>query len=229
MTESANPAATVHTIGKAKGFGLALLGALVRRWQLTLQYEGAQRLGEVLRNSPTGLVVLLWHNRLFPCIGALQHLALGGRRIHALVSASRDGAVLAHFLEAEGLFPVRGSSSRRGAVAARELLRLLERGDHVAITMDGPRGPRYHAHPGAAWLVQQTGAPVCLVGAECETCHELSSWDRFIVPVPFSRVRIVLDHYNLDALCPGRGQRDALREAIQHKLRRLTRDTHRRA
>ena len=228
MAESANPEAMIHTVGGAKRLAYGLLGALVRRWQRTLRYAGEQEFGRLLRESPTGMLVLCWHNRLFPCIGALQRVELGGHRIHALVSASRDGAVLSHFLEAQGLYPVRGSSSRRGAVAARELLKLLAQGHHVAITVDGPRGPRYQAQPGAAWLVRQTGAPVCFVSAECESCRELASWDRFIVPRPFSRVRIVTDHHAPDDLPSRRDQQDALRESIQQKLRALTRDTHRR-
>src|SRR5213075_2734928 len=78
----------------------------------------------------------------------------------ALVSASKDGALLSGILEAFGVQPVRGSSSRRGAQALVELTSWAERGYDLAITPDGPRGPRYQVQPGAIALAQLTGRPL---------------------------------------------------------------------
>jgi hypothetical protein len=229
MTGTANPSVEIHEVGGFKRSALSLLGYSVRRWQRTLRYEGVEDLARAIHAPGSGSIFLLWHNRLFSTIGAIQQVDMGGRRLVALVSASRDGAQLSHFLEAVGIQTVRGSSSRRGAVAARELLKLLNAGDHIAITVDGPRGPCYQAQAGAALLVQMTGAPICCLGAESESCLELKSWDRFIVPRPFSRVKIKLDRFHAPRREKGREHREAIQALIQEKLTSLTRDSHREA
>lgn len=230
MSESANPDKRIYTVEGSKRILLHAFGRFVHRWQDTLRYEGIGALGHIARDIPTGMLFLFWHNRLFPAIGVWnQIMATSDRRIYGLVSASRDGARLAYFLEGLGIGTIRGSSSRRGAVATRELLKILKEGHHVAITVDGPRGPCYRAQAGAALLLQRTGAPVCFIGCEVESCRTLRSWDRFIVPLPFSRVKIKLDRPPLPPLQGGREQRQAIQAFIQQKLSSLTEDTHRRA
>lgn len=229
MSGTANSSVNIHEVGGFKKTALNLLGHTVRRWQRTCHYEGLESIAEAVHAHRSGSLFLLWHNRLFPAIGAIQQVDMRDRRMVALVSASRDGAQLSHFLEGVGIQPVRGSSSRRGAVATRELLKLLSAGDHIAITVDGPRGPCYRAQAGAALLVQMTGAPICCIGAESETCLELRSWDRFIVPKPFSRVKIKLDRFHVPRLEKGRQQREAIQALIQEKLTGLTEDSHREA
>jgi lysophospholipid acyltransferase (LPLAT)-like uncharacterized protein len=227
MTRTANSSVEIHEVGGFKKSALNLLGHTVRRWQRTFRYDGVEELAEAVHAQRSGSLFLLWHNRLFPCLGAIQQVDMRNRRMVALVSASRDGAQLSHFLAAVGIQTVRGSSSRRGAVAARELLKLLNAGDHIAITVDGPRGPCYQAQAGAALLVQLTGAPICCLGAEAENGLELKSWDRFIVPRPFSRVKIKLDRFRAPIAEKGKQQREAIQALIQEKLTGLTGDSHR--
>jgi len=215
MTETATVPSKIHRVSGLSHALLMLLGRLVRAWQHSLRYEGLEHFRRLVGESPQGSLLLLWHNRLFPCVGGLMSAGMGSRRIHALVSASRDGAQLAHFLEAQGLSVVRGSSSRRGAVAAKQLLQLLAAGHHVAITVDGPRGPRYSPQPGAAQLAQNG--------------RELRSWDQFLGPAPFSRVKIKAERHALPAGLHGREQRAAIQQLIGDRLTRLTRDSHRSA
>lgn len=218
--ESSSP---VYEVAGFSGAVLGWLGRSVARWQGTLRYTGSEAFLPVFHGNAPGTLILLWHNRLFPCIGALKHCGMGDRRCYALVSASRDGAQLSSFLRGQGIEPVRGSSSRRGAVAARELLRILKQGHHVAITVDGPRGPCYQSQPGAGLLASMTGAPIMFLSAEVEHCWTLPSWDRFIIPHPFSRVRVMANHYTAGIEL----DRRALHTLIQQQLGQLTRDTHR--
>ena len=85
---------------------------------------------------------------------------------------------------------MRGSSSRLGREAATALVEVLRSGDDVGITPDGPRGPCYEVKPGAIIVTRRTRAPMLLVGGEFSSAWRLGSWDRFYVPVPFSRVRM---------------------------------------
>lgn len=204
---------------------MGLLGWTVRRWQASLTYEGLEAGRDHFRRSPHGSLILIWHNRLLPGIGALREIGMADGRLCGLVSASRDGGKLSAFMRSLGIEPVRGSSSRRGSHAARQLTRLLRRGNHVAITMDGPRGPCYCAHAGAAALWQLTRVPVCLAGVEVEEARELNSWDRFLLPLPGSRVRLLLRHIPQP---PVEGtEREGVRLFLEQELRRLTPDRHR--
>jgi len=114
------------------------------------------------------------------------------RPLAALVSASRDGAMLAAILAAFGVDVVRGSTSRRGPQALLELTSRAELGFDVAVTPDGPRGPRYIVQMGVIALAQLTGSPIIPVTSETYPKICLKSWDRFQVPLPFSVCRITL-------------------------------------
>ncbi|HKJ91036.1 MAG TPA: DUF374 domain-containing protein [Oceanipulchritudo sp.] len=229
MNDTANLPFRINEVSGPQRRVIGSLGRLVKNWQKTLTYSNLEGLQALLDSGQKGAIFLLWHNRIFPVLGAFKQIPETDFVIHALVSASRDGARLSHFLEAQGLRTVRGSSSRRAAAATRELLRILNAGEHVAITVDGPRGPCYRAQAGAALLVQATGAPVYFLGAESETCRELDSWDRFLVPAPWSRVRLTMDKLTLPTVLGGREQRREIQARIQAKLAGITFDLHREA
>jgi lysophospholipid acyltransferase (LPLAT)-like uncharacterized protein len=147
-----------------------------------------------------------------------------GRQLAAMVSASRDGGMLARILDHFGVQPVRGSSSRRGPQALLELTSWAERGYDLAISPDGPRGPRYIVQDGVIALAQLTGLPVVPVTYCLSWKYCLRSWDRFQVPLPFTRCEWQLgDPIDVprDVTEP---QREALRLRLEHSLHRLTQD-----
>ena len=226
MSETANRSNKVHEVVGFKRLVLSLLARLMRWWLGTLQYDIPAHLSHIFQDHPDGFLILLWHNRLFPGVGALQNTDIEGHKLHALVSASRDGAQLSQFLRTLDIHPIRGSSSRRASTAARQLVNTLHCGNTVAITVDGPRGPRYEAQQGAALLMQTTGVPAYLIGVECEACWELPSWDRFILPLPFSRVKIKVDRFAPADPRGGKDGRKAIQRLIQERLSSLTDDSH---
>lgn len=132
-----------------------------------------------------------WHNRIFVLPICFKRLR-NRQRLTVLTSASRDGALLAQIVQNFGLGAVRGSSSRRGATAIRELQAVMESGSDVIITPDGPRGPRYELSPGIIYLAHKTGARVFRIQVDYSRFWELKSWDRFRVPKPFSKVVVTL-------------------------------------
>jgi lysophospholipid acyltransferase (LPLAT)-like uncharacterized protein len=229
MTE-ATTSESINQVTGARKWGALALGKLVHYWQESLTYVGLDAIKETLAlGSGEGQVIVLWHNRLLPVIGALR--AAGGphKQIYGLVSASKDGALLSVFLQQQGIRPIRGSSSRRGAVAARELIKGLRKGNSVAITVDGPRGPRYKVQAGALSILKATGAPIVLVGAEAENATRLNSWDQFMIPRPFSRVHVFCHRYpSLPEEAGGQGKdgRERARLWLEQELTTLTRDRH---
>src|ERR1044071_3246116 len=114
------------------------------------------------------------------------------RGIAAMVSASKDGGFLTAILECFKVKPVRGSSSLRGSQALLELTSWAERGYDLAITPDGPRGPRYVVQEGVMTLAQLTGLPIVPFSFSAHWKICLKSWDGFQVPLPFSRVDLSL-------------------------------------
>jgi len=177
---------------------------------------------------PAGQAIYcIWHNRLALCM--TEYYGYPRRRnqaagLAALVSASKDGAFLAAILECFGVQPVRGSSSRRGPQALRELTSWAERGYDLAITPDGPRGPCYIVQEGVVLLAQITGLPVMPASYHLSRKIRAKSWDRFQVPLPFARCEMV---FGKPVRVPREAsdvEREALRKQLEAELRAITRD-----
>ncbi|MGI4757984.1 MAG: lysophospholipid acyltransferase family protein [Janthinobacterium lividum] len=160
---------------------------LLRGLGRTLRFEerNAQDARPADRHPDEAAVYVFWHRALL--LAAYRYRDLG---IRILISASFDGELIARVVERLGFVAVRGSSSRGGAAGLLMLTRARRAGHKVAITADGPRGPMYVAKPGAAAVVQHTGSATGCFHLHAEQAWLLRSWDRFILPKPFSRIRV---------------------------------------
>jgi lysophospholipid acyltransferase (LPLAT)-like uncharacterized protein len=166
---------------------------LLRAWERTLRYEVEDRAGIVGKPVTENYIGALWHNRLliFPLV--LRRF-FPNRLGTALISASRDGDLLADAIRRFGYDVARGSSSRLGASAILQLAEVLASKRDVVITPDGPRGPVYELGPGIIFLAQKSYASVLPMNLEYSRCWRLGSWDRFIIPQPFAKVRVLIGH-----------------------------------
>jgi lysophospholipid acyltransferase (LPLAT)-like uncharacterized protein len=164
---------------------------LLQLWARTLRYHIDDRAGIVGEPVNENYIGALWHNRLliFPVV---LRLFFPNRHGAALISASRDGDLLADAIERFGFDVVRGSSSRLGASAILQLTEVLSARRDVVITPDGPRGPVYELGPGIIFLAQKSGAAVLPMNMEYSNCWRIKSWDRFIVPRPFAKVHVII-------------------------------------
>ena len=133
-------------------------------------------------NRPRGIYPF-WHAHQ---LAALIHYDYTKAAI--MVSRSRDGEYIAQIAQRVGFLPVRGSSSRAGAPAFKAMLHLARAGHPIAITPDGPRGPRHTINPGVINLAQKSGQPITPVALGFSGFWELASWDRFRIPKPFSLI-----------------------------------------
>jgi lysophospholipid acyltransferase (LPLAT)-like uncharacterized protein len=163
---------------------------LLQIWARTLRYEVDDRADVVGKPVRENYIAALWHNRLLLISFALKKF-LPQRPGAGLISASRDGDLIADLTRRFGFDVVRGSSSRLGASALRELENVLASGHDVLITPDGPRGPAYELGPGIVFLAQRTGAAVVPINMEFSSCWRVNSWDGFILPRPFAKVRVI--------------------------------------
>jgi lysophospholipid acyltransferase (LPLAT)-like uncharacterized protein len=168
----------------------ALIVFLLRILAWTLRWRVDDRSGLMRPGVHGPLIGVFWHNRLL-IVPMLHRRFFPWRREHCLTSPSKDGAIIAGVMAHFGVGAVRGSSSRRGATALREMAEVLAGGGDMAITPDGPRGPKYALHPGAIKLAQLTGVPVMPVHITYSRYWELKSWDAFRIPKPFARVDVI--------------------------------------
>ena len=193
---------------------------LLRGWERTLRYEVDDRAGIVGRPVTENYIGALWHNRLliFPLV--LRRF-FPHRRGTALISASRDGDLLADAIRRFGYDVARGSSSRLGASAILQLTEVLASKRDVVITPDGPRGPVYELGPGIIFLAQKSGASVLPMNLEYSRCWRLGSWDRFIIPQPFAKVRVLIGHPHPVKPTSTPDGFEAERLALQHAMMKL--------
>lgn len=165
------------------------LYALYNAWCATLRYDVAGRDAvDALWHARTPMVFALWHDELFPLMHVRRDL-----EIVTVVSQSRDGEYLAQVLQRLGLRTARGSSSRGGVKALISAARQMRKeGLCGCVTLDGPRGPRHKVKPGAIFLAQRAQAPIVPMRIFMERAKVFErAWDRFQLPLPFSRVRVV--------------------------------------
>jgi lysophospholipid acyltransferase (LPLAT)-like uncharacterized protein len=131
------------------------------------------------------VIFVLWHGRLLAGSWAQR-----GRGLVALVSQHTDGEYISRVVHRWGYSTVRGSSTRGGRAALRDLVRTVRGGSSVVLTPDGPRGPRERMKPGALMVAQMTGAPIIPVATGADRSWWVEGWDRFQIPKPFSRIRV---------------------------------------
>jgi lysophospholipid acyltransferase (LPLAT)-like uncharacterized protein len=193
---------------------------LLQIWSHTIRFEIEDR-GKILA-APISerFIGALWHNRLLLLPFAI-HRFVPHRQGAALISASRDGAWLAKLVRRFGFMVVRGSSSRKGAAAILQLAEVIATGHDVVITPDGPRGPAYRPGGGIILLAQKTGARIVPLNLEFSGCWRLRSWDRFILPHPFARVRFILGERHEVALTPDEATFERERERLQSAMMAL--------
>lgn len=173
------------------------------------------------------VVVAVWHARI--CM--LIPFKPKGRETLALVSANRDGEYLARMLAASNVGAVRGSSrdprkadkNRGGHQALPELAAAVRRGGVTVVTPDGPRGPRMRAKVGAAALSAAADAPVMPMALSVKRARIFKSWDRFMLPLPFTRGVVAVGTPIQPAEEQDRAQLELRRADVERALNELTR------
>ena len=166
------------------GFGIYRLWARTLR----LRIEDPHGVVDFVRTQP--VIFAIWHNRLL-MLPRVFDPSFPSRQSYGLISASRDGDFIANWIERSGYGTIRGSSSRKGVAALRQLMDTLAADGNVLFTPDGPRGPVYQVSQGIIFLAQKSGAPIVPIHMEYSSSWRMKSWDRFVVPKPFATLRAI--------------------------------------
>jgi len=207
--------------------GAWLVFALIQSVSATLRYKWVDRSDFFSGPPPPPAIYCVWHNRLPLCMKAYFGYVKKRNQtpgMAAMVSASKDGGFLAAVLECFKVQPVRGSSSRRGRQALLELTTWAERGYDLAITPDGPRGPCYIVQEGVISLAQITGFPIMPVSYHVAWKIRLKSWDRFQIPLPFSRCEMFYEKPIRVSANATDAERENLRQDLERALTSITQD-----
>ena len=177
-----------------ESFLAALAVRVVRLLFLTVRLRFEDHIGFTDGRYAKPVVMCFWHNRILGITLCHQRRYPHDKRsgVTVLTSPSRDGEIIAQVAHGLRMGAVRGSSSRRGSQSVRELVTIIEAGGDIAITPDGPRGPRYKLGPGAILVAQTSGAVLAPVHAHFSRCVRMKTWDGFIIPLPFSTVSVTV-------------------------------------
>jgi len=186
--------------------GAGFIRALSPTWRV--RWRGMEHLERARAHHPV-VIYCFWHGRLLPLCWLHRD-----RGVQVLASEHDDGEMLGRTIRRLGFGHVRGSSTRGGARALRELSRRVRDGFDLGLTVDGPRGPRYVAKPGAVEVARMTGAAVLPITAASRRHYTFKSWDAFELPLPFTQVTVA---HGAPVLVP----RDADAAAVEQKRRQL--------
>jgi len=170
----------------------SLAAFLIRLIGLTVRLKFHDNAGYYSGAHKGQYIIAFWHNRMIvmPLIFSRYYRRKGAT---VLTSASREGSLVERVVRSFGMDVVRGSSSRRGAAALLALSDRMKADYDVIVTPDGPRGPCYRLGPGIVFLSQRSGQPVMPIRVDYSRFIELKSWDRFRIPLPFSRIDVTLE------------------------------------
>jgi len=196
-------------------------GVIAKIWFSTCRVTVINRdvYRQYVLNKNQNMIGATWHRGAIFCV-----YFFGPVNPHFLVSKSDDAEYLARFAQRMGVTPIRGSSSRGAAAALHQMVRLLSaRGGKFATVLDGPQGPRLKAKPGLIMLAQKTGVPIIPIAWSATMVYTFrKSWDRTMLPLPFSRVRVA---FGAPILVPGESDKNGIllyTEKVQNALNRLT-------
>ena len=132
-------------------------------------------------------IVSFWHGELLMQPFNYQKLKPNGK-VSAMISEHKDGEAITKTVEYLGIYSIRGSSTRGGAKALISAIKELKGGDDIAITPDGPKGPRFSVADGIVAIHKKTDAKILAFNCKPSKYWQFNSWDKFIIPKPFGTI-----------------------------------------
>ncbi len=173
-----------------------------------IESEGLEKVRSVLASEK--FILAFWHSRIL-----LVNYLCKGWKGAALVSQSQDGEIIARILQKQGHETIRGSTTRGGVRALATMIRRLkEKARPAVIIPDGPQGPRFKVQPGIITLAKKTGYPIIPISYSAERVKIFASWDRFMLPWPFTKCRVI---YGYPLYVPENSDKD-MEEACRIRL-----------
>jgi len=171
---------SLQSVGALAWYTASLIGKTLR-----IEQRGSD--DEFYRDGGKPMIYAIWHGRM-----VLPLFCRKNRGVSILVSEHRDGELVTATVVASGNRAVRGSTTRGSTRALVQLVRRVRNGEKVAITPDGPKGPRWKLQPGIIYLAAKSGIPIVPISGSSRYAYYFKSWDLFQFPLPFSRAALVI-------------------------------------
>jgi lysophospholipid acyltransferase (LPLAT)-like uncharacterized protein len=204
--------------------GMPIALGLVRFFWWTYRIErviGDDKLNSAIRDS-SAIIPCMWHQHLMLCVRYLLDKRAAGLKLGFMISPSVDGEAGAMAAERLGGYVVRGSSSHTGARALRDFyMAVVKENISLLVTPDGPHGPRYDAKLGVLLIGQLSGKPVVPIAYAASRVFKFRAWDRFILPLPFARIVLIVGEPLRVAKVMSPSDLEAQRQALNVTLRQL--------
>ena len=157
-------------------------------------------------------VIVSWHGELF-LFPHIYRAEFKKREASAIVSTHSDGSVIANVIEIMKIKPLRGSTRHGATSVLKSAFKAVKSGDDMLITPDGPKGPRHHMNDGPAGIAIKSKLPVMVMSYKCSNYWQFNSWDKFVIPKPFSKVEIFIQSFSVDGM-----NVDEAKESIRSKM-----------
>jgi len=141
-------------------------------------------------------IIACWHSDLLMI--PVYRKICPHRSASAIISQHKDGEIVAKILAYLSIKPLRGSSRKGAKKVLLEAFRAIKRGEEVQVSPDGPKGPRYHINDGVVALAQKGNLPIMIIGYRADRYWQMKSWDRFVIPKPFSRIDFYIQALSVD-------------------------------
>ena len=196
---------------------VALIVKLLMLSCRVIRVEGKEREAEALSRSGGAMIYVTWHQRM-----SCHFHYLGSRHVTVMISQSRDGEYAARTAGWLGFKNVRGSSTRGGMDALKELVRRIRQGETGGMLADGPRGPARVAKIGSVILARDTQAPLVPILWSADRCWILNSWDRYIIPKPFARLVFFYGEPMMVPKTAKRKEMESYRLLLEERLNQAT-------
>lgn len=203
-------------------FGWLFIYAVGR--SLRLRILGMDRVRQLLQ-SEKPLIWALWHGRHFILVDRFRHYTMKSREKGCVMaSRSRDGELLAGILSRFGYAVVRASSSKGATAGFLQMKSIMEQGCDTVIAVDGPRGPREIVKSGVVLLAQKTGAAIIPVSASAKRSKFISSWDKYLIPCPFTQAIAVFGNPVSVPSDADHAQLESARLRLEQELNAITQE-----
>ena len=197
-------------------FLIPLVGYYVLKFiYLTLKKEFIIK-GSIAENEP--IIISCWHGELgMPPFFMIKKLR-AKKANYMIISEHKDGEYIAKVMQKIGHQAIRGSSTRGGARVLLQAIKALKEGKDIAITPDGPNGPRHSVADGIVVISQKSGAKIVAVGFKATRFWQFNSWDKFILPKPFSKITFFASEpFSLEKLDKNDAKKEVLKQMEELK------------
>ena len=196
--------------------GLSAAAFLIYLIMLFLWYSSRKSYHMLTPVSDEQHIIACWHSDLL-MIPIYRHIR-PHRAASAIISQHKDGEIVAKVLSYLSIKALRGSSRKGARKVLLEAFRAIREGDDVQISPDGPKGPRYHINDGAVALAQKGKLPIMIIGYRADRYWQLKSWDKFVIPKPFSKIDFYIQSISVEGLEISEAKRVLHEKMLEHAL-----------